>query len=49
MKKTKNLVFSTYQSFIEWYIRMAEKFTKLKLEFIKKFNSSQYIAVSISY
>ena len=49
MKRTKHLVFRTYQSFQEWYTRMANRFTKLRLEFLKVFRSSHYIAVSISY
>ena len=49
MKRTKHLVFRTYQSFQEWYTRMANKFTTLRLEFLKVFKSSHYIAVSISY
>ena len=49
MKRTKHLVFRTYQSFQEWYMRMANRFTTLRLEFLKVFKSSHYIAVSISY
>jgi len=49
MKRTKNLVFRTYQSFTEWYMKMSKRFVSLRLEFLKAFRSSPYIAVSISY
>lgn len=49
MKRIKNLVFRTYQSFTEWYMRMSKRINSLRLEFLKSFKTSPYIAVSISY
>ena len=49
MKRTKNLVFRTYNQFTEWYLKMSRQFIKLKLIYLKLFRSSTYVAVSISY
>ncbi len=49
MVRKKNLVFKTYNQFTEWYLKMSKKFIKLKLEYLKLFRSSTYVAVIISY
>lgn len=49
MRRFKNLMFSSYQAFTNWYSRMAKTFTTLKLEFLRKFKTSQYVTIIISY
>lgn len=49
MKRIKNLIFRTYQSFTEWYMKMTRTFKTLRLEFLKAFKNSSYVAVVISH
>lgn len=49
MKRTKQLIFSSFDMFAGWYSRMKTRFESLKLVLIRHFKSARSVAVVITY